>query len=299
MAQDVTAPDISAPATPPQPPPAVQASLTHLDQARDAFMSGDYAKAGAEVDLAIKEQPTDAALHEFRALVYFAVGDYKKAAATLYAVLSAGPGWDWTTMSSLYPGVDVYTGQLRALEGYVKQNPDAPDGHFVLAYHYITGTHNDAAIRQLQDVARLQPTDQLAVQLIKGLGGDVPSNPGSVPSNPSPATPPAADPQVAGDEPPPPPDIDPAKIVGHRTAKRPDGTTFMLDLTPDKKFNWAFERGGKKQSFGGTYTVDGAVLVLERDDKASMPGLVTMEGTGFNFKLFGAPEEDPGLDFKS
>jgi hypothetical protein len=30
-----------------------------------------------------------------------------------------------------------------------------------------------------------------------------------------------------------------------------------------------------------------------------MPGMVTMEGTGFNFKLFGGPEEDPGLDFKA
>ncbi|HTI49861.1 MAG TPA: hypothetical protein VL475_02880, partial [Planctomycetaceae bacterium] len=94
------------------------------------------------------------------------------------------------------------------------------------------------------------------------------------------------------------PDIDPAKIVGHWTASRSDGTTFKLDLTPDKKFTWAFERGGKKQEFGGTFSVDGAVLVLERSDKATMPGLITMGEKGFNFKLFGAPEADPGLDFK-
>lgn len=284
--------DGSAPVTPAQPPPEVQASLTHLDVARDAFMAGDYAKAGAELDLAIKDQPNDAALHEFRALVYFAIRDYTKAAGTLYAVLSAGPGWDWTTMSSLYPGVEVYTEQLRALEQSVKQKPDGADGHFVLAYHYITGTHNEAAVRQLQEVARLQPGDQLTIQLIKGLGGEVPSKPGT-------AAPPTVDPAVGGVEPPQPPDIDPAKIIGNWTAKRPDGTTFTLNLTPDKKFTWAFERGGKKQSFGGTYSVEGAVLVLERDDKASMPGVVTMGATGFNFKLFGAPEEDPGLDFKS
>ena len=111
-------------------------------------MNGDYDKAGTETDLAIKEHPTDAALHEFRALVFFAMGEYPSAAATLYAVLSAGPGWDWTTMSSLYPNVDTYTVQLRALEQYVKQNPGRAEGHFVLAYHYITAPHNDAAIKQ-------------------------------------------------------------------------------------------------------------------------------------------------------
>ncbi len=281
-----------AEATPPTPPPEVQASRAHLDVARDAFYAGDYVKAGSEIDLAIKDQPTDAALHEFRGLVYFAVADYSKAAGTLYAVLSAGPGWDWTTMCSLYPNVDTYTVQLRALEQYTKQHPEAADAHFVLAYQYITATHNDAAIRQLQDVARLQPSDQLTVQLIKGLGGQVTTQTGP------PAPPSAGDSSLAGNDQPP-PDIDPAKIVGHRTAKRPDGTTFTLDLTPDKKFTWAFERSGQKQEFGGTYSVDGAVLLLERNDKASMPGLVTMEANGFNFKLFGAPEEDPGLDFKS
>ncbi|MFN0052488.1 MAG: tetratricopeptide repeat protein [Planctomycetales bacterium] len=276
-----------------QPPPAVQASRTHLDAARDAFLAADYATAGREVDLALKELPTDAALHEFRALVYFAAADYPKAAGTLYAVLSAGPGWDWTTMSSLYPSVDAYTVQLRALEQYVKGKPDAADGHFVLAYHYTTGSHTEAAIHQLQEVVRLQPADQLAVQLVRGLGGEVPSQSGASPA------PGAQEPQVAGEDPPPPPDIDPVNIVGRRTAKRTDGTTFTLDLTADNKFTWSFERGGKKQEFGGTYSVDGAVLVLERGDKAQMPGLVTMQDKDFNFKLFGAPESDPGLDFKS
>jgi hypothetical protein len=29
-----------------------------------------------------------------------------------------------------------------------------------------------------------------------------------------------------------------------------------------------------------------------------MPGLVTLDGTGFNFKLYGGPPDDTGLDFK-
>ena len=39
--------------------------------------------------------------------------NYKEAAATLYAVLSVGPGWDWTTMIDLYPSEQVYESQLR------------------------------------------------------------------------------------------------------------------------------------------------------------------------------------------
>ena len=44
----------------------------------------------------------------------FAQGKYEQAAAPLYAVLSVGPGWDWTTLSGMYPDVDTYTGQLRS-----------------------------------------------------------------------------------------------------------------------------------------------------------------------------------------
>ena len=74
-----------------------------MDLARDAFRKGDYAVASSEIDLAIKALPKDAALHEFRALVDFATKDYQQAAAALYAVLSAGPGWDWTTLAACMP----------------------------------------------------------------------------------------------------------------------------------------------------------------------------------------------------
>ena len=150
-------------------------------------------------------------------------------------------------------------------------------------------------MKQLQEVARLLPSDPLAAQLIKGLGGVVPS----VAQSSSPTNPPADPPQVDGDNQAPPPDIDPARIVGTRTAKRPDGTTFTLNLTADNKFTWGFDRAGKHEEFSGSYKVDGAVLVLERSDKSVMPGLVTMQDNGFNFTLFGAPNDDPGLDFKS
>ena len=87
------------------PPPAEVAdpALAKFDAAREAFRSGDYAGALRLTDEALKVLPNDATLHEFRALVLFAVGKYDLAAGPLYAVLSVGPGWDWTTMVGLYP----------------------------------------------------------------------------------------------------------------------------------------------------------------------------------------------------
>lgn len=284
----------AAPAATTSYSPEVVASTEHSEKARTAFYAGDYAAAMSEIDLALKEVPNDAAVHELRALVQFATKDYQAAAGTLYAVLSAGPGWNWTTMSSLYPSVAVYTEQLRTLEQYVKSNPDNPAGRFVLAYHYITEGHNDAAARQLKEVVRLQPSDQLSAQLLKVVGGETAQQ---VADQPPAATDPAApaDGQAA---PASVPDIDEKQLVGKWTAKRPDGTTFSLNLSPDEEFTWDYAHGDKKgQEFNGKYSVDGAVLLLTRSDGSQMPGLVTMEKDGFNFKLYGGPENDPGLDF--
>src|SRR5262249_3669245 len=111
----------------------------------------------------------DAVLHEFRALCLFAQAKYNEAASALYAVLAAGPPWDWQTLQSLYPSVDTYTQQLRALEQYVQQNPNSPQGHFVLAYQYMCLGDAAAASEQFQAVTNLQPKDQLSAALMKSM----------------------------------------------------------------------------------------------------------------------------------
>ena len=110
--------------------PATAAAVSESDQVREAFYAGDYPRSLSSIDVAIAKSPSDTVLHEFRALVLFALQRYKEAAGTLYAVLSVGPGWDWTTMISLYPDVDVYTRQLRALENYTKAHPESADRAF-------------------------------------------------------------------------------------------------------------------------------------------------------------------------
>ena len=102
------------------------------------------------MEQAIAALPSDAALHEFRALTLFAQGKYTEAAAALYAVLAAGPGWDWKTMSDLYPDNDTYTAQLRALEEYVKDNRKDPQVRFLLGYNYMVLDDRAAAAEQWQ-----------------------------------------------------------------------------------------------------------------------------------------------------
>ena len=107
-----------------------------------------------------------------RSLALFAQGNYKDAAAGLYAVLAAGPGWDWDTMRALYPATETYTTQLRALEQFVGKEPAAGYGHFLLAYHYLVVGDKDAAVRQFQDVVKVQPEDKLSAALAKALTSD-------------------------------------------------------------------------------------------------------------------------------
>ncbi len=155
---------INTAAAVPEPTVTDQATST-FDQARDAFKQANYAQALQLDQQALGQMPNDATLHEFLGLVLFAQGQYEQAAAPLYAVLSVGPGWNWTNLIGMYPETDVYTEQLRALEAFVRSNPQSAPAHFVLAYHYLAQGHDDAAVAQLKHVVQLQPADKLSAQL--------------------------------------------------------------------------------------------------------------------------------------
>jgi tetratricopeptide (TPR) repeat protein len=165
------------PVNDPQVLDAAEWAVETFDRARAAFARGDPRAALTLVESAIKELPTDATLHEFRALSLFALKDYRRAAEALYAVLAAGPGWDWETMHTLYADMATYTEQLRALEAYQRANPTSPEASFVLAYHYMVLGHLDAAIRQLENVVRLLPQSQLAAEMLAALRDEVSQHP--------------------------------------------------------------------------------------------------------------------------
>jgi tetratricopeptide (TPR) repeat protein len=150
-----------------QEPAVPKEALDRFDAARAAFKQGDYANAQKLVEQAIEILPKDAALHEFRALTLFAQKKYQEAAAAIYAVLSAGPGWTWDTLAPMYANPETYTQQLRALETYARDNPKSSAAHFLLAYQYLVLNHPADAVKQLQEVVKLSPNDQLAKQLVQ------------------------------------------------------------------------------------------------------------------------------------
>ena len=283
---DYSQPIVVAPAV--VPPPGAPAVLTAeqqatplFDAARSAFMQGDYKAALAQVDQAIAQVPNDTVLHEFRGLALFALGRYKEAAAADYAVLSAGPGWDWTTLSALYPNVDAYTAQLRALEQYAKSHPAASEAKFLLAENYLTCGYTDAAVVQFKEVVQLDPKDQLSAQLLKSISTSKTAQP-AIPSQPAAPAKPA----------------DALTLVGDWTATRADSATIKLALAGDGKFTWALDQKGKPQQFSGTYTVADNLLVLKQGENPMMVGQVAaVSNDRFNFKLAGDNPSDPGLTF--
>jgi uncharacterized protein (TIGR03066 family) len=261
------------------------AGMTDFEAAKQSFYRGDVAAALASTNKALAALPGDPIIHEFRALVLFAQGKYQESAAGLYSVLSVGPGWDWTTMSSLYPKVDVYTKQLRALEAYVKQHPDAADGRFVLAYHYLTTGSKDAAVAQLKKLHKELPQDRVIKELLVMTAG--PEALGTAP--------PAAETAAAEV-----PKIDAADLVGDWMAVSEEAKTkFDLELSKDGTFSWTYTEKGKPHNVKGVYALDRNVLAMEPNSGGVMLAEVTPPEKGaFNFKLLGAPPGDKGLAFE-
>jgi tetratricopeptide (TPR) repeat protein len=268
------------------PPPEEVASpaVAKFDSARAAFGTGDYAGALKLTDEALKVLPNDATLHEFRALVLFAVGKYDLAAGPLYAVLSVGPGWDWTTMASLYPNIDVYTSQLRKLEAFVAANPNSTAGRFVLAYHYLTQGNTEVAVSQLKQVVALAPQDTLSAQLVKQFSP--PSEPTGTPA-PSTAPEPAAAPAKQGN------------LAGNWSAHPAGDTTIELRIGDDETFTWKVTAKGKPRQLAGKWSLTNNLLTLAQEaDAGALVGRVSWQADDkWSFRVIGTGPEDQGLLF--
>lgn len=265
-------------------PPA--AAMSTFDQARTDFYNGSYDSSLNNINQALKEMPKDAVVHEFRALVLFALGRYSEATTTIHPVLAVGPGWDWATLAGLYPSVDVYTQQLRRLEEYTKVHPKAADACFLLAYHYLTCNYKDAAHAKFLKVVELQPTDTIAADYARMT---------------QPSTPIKADTPVP--QPPPVTSIPPDKLltekdlIGKWKANGGNGTAFVLELTEKGEFYWSFTQGKTSQKIKGAYALDKNTLAMEPDSGGTMLADLIKQGAGFHFAMQGAPANDPGLVF--
>lgn len=261
---------------------APEAGLVKFEQARAAFHSGNYDAARRQVDEVLILMPHDAVVHEFRALTLFALKRYSDAAAVLHSVLAVGPGWDWTTMSQLYPTVEVYTAQLRELETWMKDHSSLPDGHFVLSYHYLTCGHTDAAEEQLKLVVKALPDDAVSARLLSQLTGEAPA---------------------AGENSEPPisseagVSIKPEKLLGKWTAKA-NAATFQLEFSKDGRFKWSFSSQGNSQSISGVYALKDSTLAMEPDGGGVMLAELRLDGTHLSFLQVGADSGASPLEFE-
>jgi hypothetical protein len=210
-------------------------------------------------------------------------------------VLSVGPGWDWTTLISLYADPETYTQQLRALEEFTKQNSNSAAVHFVLAYHYLTGEHADAAVRQLKFELTLQPKDTLSAQLIEQLEHkEQQASAGGAGEGQTPA---AAQPPVqaavtasTGKE---------GKMEGTWTAQPSNDMKITVGFQTEGLFTWKVDRQGKSQQFAGKSSYENGILTLVQDQSNNtMVGSVQWtDKTHFQFKVMGGGPGDPGLSF--
>jgi tetratricopeptide (TPR) repeat protein len=288
-ATGATTTTVATSASPPRPGPSDAApssgsqdkALAIFESARNYFKRGDYQIALAETNKAVALLPNDSLMHEFRGLCLFAMKDYQQSAAAVYAVLAIGPGWDFATLQGLYSNQNLYNDQLRALENFRSANPEAPNAHFLLAYHYMLAGRNDQASAELRTVVKLEPKDQLSAQILKGLTTQ-PEDPQAAPALEAPPAEP----------------VEAQSLVGNWKANRSDGSQFELNLTQDSKFSWRFTQQDKKQQLTGTYTVANNYLILSAAGQNALVGQVALEpGDKLKFKLAGGSPADPGLTF--
>jgi tetratricopeptide (TPR) repeat protein len=278
------APAESAPADAATMSPETDAGLAAFEQSRTAFFGGDYEGALQLLDTTLKTRPNDTVVHEFRGLVLFALNKYPEASAAIYAVLSAGPGWDWTTMSGLYPIVDTYSEQLRALESFVRDNPKSPDGTFLLGYHYLTMGHKDAAAMQFAAALELLPGDKLLTQLAGTAAVKLESASDTPPAPPANVGPPE---KVVSVE----------TLAGTWEASSADAR-FELKLASDSTFVWTYTRGTATQSVKGVFATDQDTLAMEPDAGGTMLAEIDLKSpSSFQFTMMGGEANDPGLQF--
>ena len=277
------APVDSAPlAGPPQP---TDEGTAAFDESRTEFFLGHYENSLTLLDTTLKTMPQDTVVHEFRGLVLFALKRYPESASAIYAVLSAGPGWDWTTMSGLYPGVEVYTQQLRDLENFAKAIPTSADGNFLLGYHYLTMGHQETANKAFGLALQQLPGDKLLIQLV-----DMTTPAGKETKSPPPIPPAPA--ELAPDK-----VLSVEQMVGTWKAASADAQ-FELQLSADGAFVWTYTRGTSTESVKGVFAVDQNNLAMEPNAGGTMLAEIDFAiPSRFLFKMIGGETNDPGLEF--
>jgi tetratricopeptide (TPR) repeat protein len=232
------------------------------------------------VDSAISAVPGDPVMHEFRALVFFAMGRFNDAAGVLNPILASGPGWDWTTMTGLFESQDDYTKLLRKLEEHHQANPDSAAANFLLGYHYLVLGHLEQALELFEHSAKLEPTDTVSAGLRDLIRDSITRRGRGSGERPAAHT------------------VDPDKLVGTWVSKVPDDGTITLVMTGEGDFTWSFDKTGNSGKLTGEFGIyDSNLLVLIAEDSQMAAEVTFAEDSKLSFVLAGGPRGDPGLTF--
>lgn len=271
-----------------------------MASADNAFHSGDYKTALSYVDAAVKELPQNAGVHQFRALVLFAMGQYRDSAAAAHVALTGGPGWNWPTLRSFYPSKETYTVQLRALEAYRSKNKQDAASRFLLGYHYMMLGHSDAAAGELVRAIELEPRDKLSAELLAAISKKTGK---TYTPNVSPGGPKVAPVPPLPDDGTPAKAVKPApaaKFAGTWKSTQPDGTKVTLKLLAGGKFEWTAAHDDRSTKLAGTYTMvkDHLKLTADKTGQVLEGQLSSQTKDAFQWKLKWQEPDEPGLTFK-
>jgi tetratricopeptide (TPR) repeat protein len=142
----------------------------YLNDARLAFLTGDYDEALRLAGHASLESPESADVHAMLMMALFAKQEYTQAAIEAHAVAYYNGRLDWSRIRNYYDQAATYQTQLRQLEDFAKANPEAGDAQFLLGFHYDALGHQEAAIRRLTLASQLAPQDDIARRMLEQLG---------------------------------------------------------------------------------------------------------------------------------
>ena len=251
--------------------------------ALEYFKSRAYVKASTEINKAVRRDPDNLTYREFRGLANFAQQRYKVAAGSLHPVLSSGPGWDWATMIGLYGKKSSYETHLRNLEKHRKRKPNDASARFVLAYHYLTAEHTEAAREELEALVKLTPEDPVATSLLT-MVSPAPDGGGDRDGD-----------AVAKALPLP----DSFQAVGRWTGKPAKGGEVVFTLEADEKFTWKYTSASESKNFAGDYTLVDNRILLEDLDVGGLVLRIHPEGAdAFTVRAEGKSKDDPGIRFE-
>ena len=238
-------------------------------------MQGEYRSALKLTDQAVARLPRDAVLHEFRSLVLFAPKRYPESAAAIHAVLAVGPGWEPPDpIHALSRHRHLHS--RCALEAACKKNVKARPALLGITTSP-WGTRRMQ--RQFRRAAELQPKDSVSPSLVANA-----HRPTSSPRR-----------KAAGPAPKPVPSD---QRVGNWAAAGKRTEKYAMNLRKDGTFNWAYNRGSRKQEVKGVYTVEGNVLAMEPDSGGVMVAELTVKDDTLQFKMVGSKPKDPPLEFR-